>query len=109
VHFAAYLTDRGVAFEYEPVEFVLGWDDQGNETLGFRPDFYLPEYDLFLELTTLHQRLVTRKNQKLRKLRALHPEVRIEILYRRDYEALMAGRSVPLLDALLSAATVRIA
>ena len=46
----------------------------------------------------MRQRLVTRKNRKLRQLRALHPEIRVEILYRRDYEALMGGRAVPLLD-----------
>jgi hypothetical protein len=98
-----------VDFEYEPVEFVLEWDAKGREVLGFRPDFYLPEFNLFIELTTLRQRLVTRKNRKLRLLRALHPDVRIEIVYRRDYAEMIAGRELPFLEPLLRRAERRTA
>jgi hypothetical protein len=52
---------------------------------AFRPDFYLPAYDLFIEITTLNQKLVTKKNRKVRRLRELHPDVRVKILYQRDY------------------------
>jgi hypothetical protein len=52
---------------------------------AFRPDFYLPAYDLFIEITTLNQKLVTKKNRKLRRLRELRPEVRIKMFYQRDY------------------------
>jgi hypoxanthine phosphoribosyltransferase len=75
----------GVVWEYEPVEFTLEWDSDGNPVQGFRPDFYLPAYDLFIEITTLNQRLVTKKNRKVRRLRELHPEVQVKILYQRDY------------------------
>ena len=75
----------GVAWEYEPVEFTLEWGPDGNPVQGFRPDFYLPAYDLFIEITTLNQRLVTKKNRKVRRLRELHPEVQVKILYQRDY------------------------
>ena len=78
----------GVAWEYEPVEFVLSWDDSGRPTSGFRPDFYLPEHDLFLELTTLRQELVTKKNAKLRRLGELYPDLNIRMLYRRDCASL---------------------
>ena len=74
----------GIAWEYEPVEFVLSWDEEGRPTSGFRPDFYLSEYDLFLELTTLRQQLVTKKNAKVRRLCELHPSINIRMLYRRD-------------------------
>ena len=66
----------------------------GRVTSAFRPDFYLPELDLFIELTTLRQRLVTPKNRKLRRLRALHPDVNIRMLYLRDYLALVHGDSL---------------
>lgn len=79
----------GIEWEYEPVEFVLDWDLEGRPTSAFRPDFYLPEHQLFLELTTLRQDLVTRKNAKVRRLAALHPEISVKILYRRDYANLM--------------------
>jgi hypothetical protein len=52
---------------------------------AFRPDFYLPAYDLFIEITTLNQKLVTKKNRKVRRLRQLHPEVKVKIFYQRDY------------------------
>jgi hypothetical protein len=87
-----------VAWEYEPVEFVLSWDAEGRPTSGFRPDFYLPDYDLFLELTTLRQGLVTKKNAKLRRLCELYPELNIRMLYRLDcanleLKALLNARS----------------
>ena len=63
---------------------MLSWDEGGRPTSGFRPDFYLPDYDLFLELTTLRQGLVTRKNAKLRRLCELYPDLNIRMLYRRD-------------------------
>ena len=52
---------------------------------AFTPDFYLPTYDVFIEITTLNQKLVTKKNRKARRLRELHPEVQIKVLYQRDY------------------------
>ena len=55
---------------------------------AFTPDFYLPEQDLYLEVTTMKQSLVTKKNRKMRRLRELHPEIRIKLFYRRDIEAL---------------------
>ncbi len=79
----------GIAWEYEPREFALEWDRSGNPVQAFRPDFYLPAYDLFIEITTLNQKLVTKKNRKLRRLRELHPEVKVKIFYQRDYLSLL--------------------
>lgn len=62
---------------------------QGEPVVAFRPDFYLQAYDLFIEITTLNQKLVTKKNRKVRRLRELYPGVRIKILYQRDYLALL--------------------
>ena len=59
----------GIVWCYEPRTFVLEWDDAGNATMGFTPDFYLPAYDLFIEITTLSQKLVTKKNAKVRRQR----------------------------------------
>lgn len=67
----------------------MGWDGE-RVTEMFAPDFYLPEHDLYVELTTMKQSLVTPKNRKLRLLRELYPEVRVKLLYRRDYEQLLA-------------------
>ena len=56
----------------------------------FTPDFYLPELDLYVELTTLKQSLVTEKNRKMRHLRELYPDVNVKLLYRRDIHRLLA-------------------
>ncbi len=53
------------------------------------PDFYLPQFELFVELTTMKQRLVTKKNQKIRRMRELYPEIKIKVLYGRDYRKLL--------------------
>src|SRR3954447_722903 len=76
----------GVPWMYEPRTFVLERAEDGRVTEAFTPDFYLPEQDLYLEVTVMKQSLVTRKNRKLRKLRALYPDVRIKLFYERDFE-----------------------
>jgi hypothetical protein len=83
--FARLLDFYGVEWEYEPTQFVLRWDSDGHPSEAFRPDFYLPDYDLYIEITTLNQRLVTKKNRKVRRLRERYPEIQIKILYQRDY------------------------
>jgi hypothetical protein len=86
--FARVLDFYGVVWEYEPRTFVLDEDEAGNPRGAFSPDFYLPELDLYIELTTLKQRLVTKKNRKVRELRERYPEVNVMILYRRDWQNL---------------------
>lgn len=78
-----------VAWEYEPRTFPILFDRSGTVRESFSPDFYLPELDLYLELTTLKQRLVRKKNRKLRRLRELYPGIRIKLLYARDFRALL--------------------
>ncbi len=51
----------------------------------FTPDFHLPDDDLFVEVTTMRQKLVTKKNRKVKRLMEVHPRVRCKILYQRDY------------------------
>jgi hypothetical protein len=78
-----------VAWEYEPQTFPILFDRSGTVLESFSPDFYLPELDLYVELTTLKQRLVRKKNRKLRRLRELYPGLRIKLLYARDFRALL--------------------
>jgi len=79
----------GVAWHYEPDTFPISWNAGGAVVESFAPDFYLPEIDLYLELTTLKQSLVRKKNRKLRHLRRLYPEIRVKLFYARDFKALM--------------------
>jgi hypothetical protein len=78
-----------VRWEYEPHTFPILWNLDGAVVESFSPDFYLPDLDLYLEMTTLRQRLVRKKNRKLRRLRELYPDIRIKLFYARDFRALM--------------------
>ena len=83
--FAKLLDFYGIVWEYEPRTFTLERDRDGRPVQAFTPDFYLPAYDLYIEITTLNQKLVTKKNRKARRLVELHPDVSIRVLYQRDY------------------------
>ena len=87
--FARLLDFYQIEWEYEPKSFDLQWDADGNVIQRFTPDFYLPAYDLYIEITTLNQKLVTKKNRKVRRLRELYPEVSCKIFYQRDYLSLV--------------------
>ena len=88
LEYAKILDYYGVPWMYEPHTFVLARDEDGRVTEAFTPDFYLPEQDLYLEVTVMKQSLVTRKNRKLREVRRLYPHIRIKLFYRRDIERL---------------------
>lgn len=87
--FARILDYYGVAWQYEPRSFVLERDSAGNVLIAFTPDFYLPEQDLFVELTTMRPKLVTKKNRKIRQMHELYPEINIQLWKRSDLRALM--------------------
>src|SRR5689334_19716504 len=55
VEFARLLDFYGIEWRYEPDTFPLQWADDGRVTQQFSPDFYLPEYDLYIELTVMKQ------------------------------------------------------
>lgn len=87
--FARILDYYGIDWQYEPRTFDLEWDPAGNVTLAFAPDFYLPQQDLYIELTTLRPSLVTVKNRKIRLMEELHPEINIKLFKRADMRNLM--------------------
>ncbi len=87
--FARLLDFYQIEWDYEPRSFDLAWDAEGNVIQRFTPDFYLPQYDLYIEITTLNQKLVTKKNRKVRRLRELYPEINCKIFYQRDYLSLV--------------------
>jgi hypothetical protein len=80
--------------QYEPREFVLERDNAGNTRCAFRPDFYLPDFDLYVELTVMRQSLVTPKNRKIRKFLSLYPEVNFEISYRNDVRGILSRHGI---------------
>ncbi|HEV3474554.1 MAG TPA: hypothetical protein VG602_04240 [Actinomycetota bacterium] len=87
--FARLLDFYRIDYDYEPKSFDLEWDRNGNVIQQFTPDFYLPAYDLYIEITTMNQKLVTRKNRKVRRLMELYPDVKCKIFYQRDYLSLV--------------------
>jgi len=78
----------GIRWEYEPTTFPIEWDSKGAVIASFSPDFFLPDFDLYIELTTMSQKLVTKKNRKVRRLRELYPDIQIKIFYQKDFRAL---------------------
>jgi cytidylate kinase len=87
--FANLLDFYRIAWEYEPRSFPVQYGRDGAVIEAFTPDFYLPEFDLYLELTTMKQSLVTRKNRKVRLLRQLYPHINIQVFYQKDFENLV--------------------
>lgn len=78
-----------VRWEYEPHTFPILWNLEGAVVESFSPDFWLPDLDLYLEMTTLRQKLVRKKNRKLRRVLELYPDLRVKLFYARDFRALM--------------------
>ena len=87
--FARVLDYYGIRWEYEPRTFALEWDEEKNITQAFSPDFYLPDQDLYVELTTARPKLVTIKNRKIRRMGELYPGVSVQLWKRRDLRNLM--------------------
>jgi cytidylate kinase len=87
--FANLLNFYRIAWEYEPRSFPLQWDETGQVLEAFTPDFYLPDLDLYIELTTMRQALVTKKNRKVRRLKKIYPDVNIQVFYQKDFQNLI--------------------
>ncbi len=87
--FSHILDFYGVNWEYEPTTFPLKWDEKGNILEAFTPDFYLPDQNLYIELTTLRPKLTLRKNRKLKRIKELYPEINIKLLKRRELRNMM--------------------
>lgn len=87
--FANLLDFYRIAWEYEPRSFPIAWDVSGRVLESFTPDFFLPESDMYVELTTMKQSLVTRKNRKIRLLREIYPHVNIQVFYQKDLQDLV--------------------
>ncbi|HEX6897275.1 MAG TPA: cytidylate kinase family protein [Bryobacteraceae bacterium] len=93
--FANLLDFYRIAWDYEPRSFPLQWDKDGKVQEAFTPDFYLPEFDLYVELTTMKQAHVTKKNRKIRLLRAIYPHVNIQVFYQKDVQDLVIKYGLP--------------
>lgn len=89
IEFARLLDMYHIDWIYEPKTFPVEWDAGGNVTSAFSPDFYLPKFNTYIELTTMNQKYVTAKNKKIKKLRALYPGTNIKIVYKKDFVSLL--------------------
>lgn len=87
--FANILNMHGIAWQYEPNTFPVKWDAEGNVTMAISPDFYLPKFDTYIEITTMDQKYVTSKNKKIRLVKELYPDINIKIVYKKDFYSLL--------------------
>ena len=92
--FAHMLDFYRLRWEYEPRTFLLEWDSEGNVIEAFSPDFYLPDQDLFIELTTQKPRQAWRKNRKIRRMKELYPEVNVRLIDKKGFESLLKKHSI---------------
>ncbi|MDD5602664.1 MAG: cytidylate kinase family protein [Eubacteriales bacterium] len=96
--FAGILDMYGIKWVYEPKTFPVSWDAEGNVTLAISPDFYLPSFDTYIEITTMDQKYVTTKNKKIKRLRELYPGININIVYKKDFASLVSRFGIKILD-----------
>jgi cytidylate kinase len=87
--FAHILDMYGIAWQYEPNTFPVKWDAEGNVTMAISPDFYLPKFNTYIEITTMDQKYVTTKNKKVKLVRELYPDININIVYKKDFYSLL--------------------
>lgn len=93
--FANLLDFYRIVWHYEPRSFPLQWDKDGKVLEAFTPDFYLPEFDIYVELTTMRQANVTRKNRKIHLLRTIYPHINIQVFYQKDVQDLVMKHGLP--------------
>jgi cytidylate kinase len=89
IELATILDMYQIEWRYEPRTFPVEWDAEGNVTMAFSPDFYLPNFNTYIELTTMNQKYVTMKNRKAKKVRELYPGTNIKIMYKKDFQSLI--------------------
>lgn len=77
-----------VPWIYEPTLFVFEASATGVPKRGFRPDFYLPIQDIYIEVTQAKDS--NDKNRKIRKLRELYPEIQVELVAKPHFKELRA-------------------
>jgi hypothetical protein len=89
LEFARILDSYQIQWRYEPTTFPIEWDAEGNVTMAFSPDFYLPEFNTYIELTSMNQKYVTIKNRKIKRVRELYPGTNVKIVFKKDFQALV--------------------
>lgn len=95
--FARFLDYYRIRWVYEPTSFPIAWEE-GRVSEMFTPDFFLPEFNMYVELTTMKQSLVTPKNRKVRMVRELYPDVNVRLMYQKDYQQLLVQAGYGVLD-----------
>jgi len=51
----------------------------------FTPDFYLPEYNTYIEITTMDQKLITKKQKKIKLARKLYPQTSFKLINEKEF------------------------
>ena len=82
--FSEHLDLFDIEWIYEPVSFPLEWGS-GSIKKMFTPDFYLPTLNLFVEITTMNQNLITKKRKKLKMAKKLYPNLNFKLFNEKDF------------------------
>ncbi len=82
--FSQHLDLFNIKWIYEPKSFPLKWGS-GAIKMMFTPDFYLPEMDIYVEITTMHQKLITKKQKKIKLARKLYPMCTFKLINEQEF------------------------
>lgn len=82
--FAEHLNLFDINWIYEPKSFPLKWGS-GAIKMMFTPDFYLPEYNTYIEITTMDQKLITKKQKKIKLARKLYPQTSFKLINEKEF------------------------
>ena len=82
--FAEHLNLFGIDWVYEPVSFPLKWGS-GSIKMMFTPDCYIPSLDVYVEITTMNQNLITKKSKKIKKAKKLYPDKNFKLINEQQF------------------------
>lgn len=92
--FARMLDFYRIRWAYEPKTFLLEWDSEGNIVEAFAPDFYLPDQDAYIELTTQKPKQAWKKTRKIKRMKELYPGVNVKLIDRKGFESMLKKHSL---------------
>ena len=82
--FSEHLDLFDIPWVYEPTSFPLKWGN-GSIKKMFTPDFYLPSLNTYIEITTMSQKLITKKSNKIKLAKKLYPNKRFKLINEKEF------------------------
>tara|TARA_B100000427_G_scaffold227774_1_gene191212 strand:- start:301 stop:633 length:333 start_codon:yes stop_codon:yes gene_type:complete len=82
--FTEHLDLFDIPWIYEPTSFPLKWGSGAIKKM-FTPDFYLPTLKTYIEITTMNQKLITKKSNKIKLASKLYPDKTFKLINEKEF------------------------